>query len=228
MATYHMTVERRPAQLPGLDHPPLSPRDIVADSEKDALGTAESSMAEVCHAAWEYVLNQSGGDEALAAAQSNFEERWQIVVRRVDRPAVDFKARASAVDIVRDGQFVGTHYNYSGPEGEQSCDILLDGAVSGRLVGRMNGSERGDERIAPTGQAKPEQPMRRWVLDAAADALAPLVGRHWDAPVRSHIVDYPALEALADIRAALDARSGGPPRISDTIPLKKAVDNFAR
>jgi hypothetical protein len=196
MATYHMIVELRPGHLPGLEHPPLSPRDIVAGSEEEALGEAEGSLAEVIHGTWERVIDQSGGDKALAAEQSNLDGRWQIVLRRVDRPAVDFEPLSTEVKIMRDGRYVGTHYHYEGPEGEQSCDILLDGAVSGRLVGRMKGSA-------------PEQPMRRWVLDAAAGALAPLVGRHWDAPVRNRIVDYPALEALADIRAALEDRSAG-------------------
>ena len=68
MATYHMTLELRPGQLPGLDHPPLFPRDIVADSEADALGEAEGSLAEVIHKTWEYALESVR--EVHAALQS--------------------------------------------------------------------------------------------------------------------------------------------------------------
>jgi hypothetical protein len=46
MATYHVIVRPRPGEHPDPETCPLTPHDFTADSEDDAVGQAESLIAE--------------------------------------------------------------------------------------------------------------------------------------------------------------------------------------
>jgi hypothetical protein len=204
MATYLAMAIPKPGFTPDLSTRPLAPRDITAGSDREALENADSLIAAEVGEFGESI-RETRGDEAAAAFHA-WAEQWQPWAQRVDRPAVDVEPRKRTEEITRDGEVVGWHYHYSDETGAQSFDVLLDCAVHGLLVGYRDAPAFGGENIVSLDQTERKQPTRRWVLAVADGALAPLADRRWEGSLGGGIsVDWPPDQALADIRAALEA-----------------------
>jgi hypothetical protein len=211
MATYHVTVVPRPGEQPNANFCPLLPCDVTADSEAAALDQAETLICYSTEPLWECAYQNSGGDEEAAGRAVAFVAQWQPTVRQVDRPSVDVKPRALVSETKRDGIVVGTRYDYETPAGEQSFDVLIDGNVSGVLVGRVedwSAHAFGSEELVATVEARRAQPGNRtWFFAEAKEPLACIADRRWDVPSNGAIVEYPNV-VLADIRTALETKNG--------------------
>jgi hypothetical protein len=153
MATYHVTVVPRPGEHPDRGLCPLAPHDFTADSEDDAVGHGEALIAETRYYAWKHAFEAAGGDEDAAARAVDHFGQWQVVGRRVHRPAVEIKPHAKVIDTVRDGVVVGQLYNYGEESGEQSFDVLIGGVVSGQLVRWASDSELPAALVQFTGRS---------------------------------------------------------------------------
>jgi hypothetical protein len=149
MATYHATIVPRPRdEPPDPKTRPLSPRDVTADTEADALTQVDAFLAEAGYHAWRRVYERFG-DADLASLITDNSGDWQVNVRLVLRPSVHIEPRAITTEIVRDGVIVGETYNYEGGAGEESFDVLLNGLVNGVLVATwMGGSPQASCRSA--------------------------------------------------------------------------------
>jgi hypothetical protein len=211
MATYHVVLVPRPGEEPNPHLCPLSPCDVTAGGEDAALAEAEMLIDYASQPVWESAYQNSGGDEEAANRATAYVEQWRPTVRRVDRPSVDAKPRALVSEVKRDGIIVGEHYDYETPTGEQTFDVLIDGSVSGVLVGRVDDCRAqafGSEELMSVAEARQRQPgNRRWYLAEAKGPLVLVAGQHWDAPAWGAILDWPNL-ALAGIRAALETNNG--------------------
>jgi hypothetical protein len=170
----------------------------MADSDDDALAHAHSQIAESVGEFYESILETQ--DDKAANAFYATTQRWQPMVRRVERPRIDVRPRSWTTDALRDGQVVGTHFHNGEETDEQAFDILVEEAVCGCLVeGR-----RRSLALADDGQ---RHEIRVWCLRETTGVLVPLVGRVWEdygrtGQIRSFVL--PSV-ALADIRAQIEA-----------------------
>ena len=180
MATYHVMAVPKSGENPDSITRPLAPCDVIADSEQDALLSAES-LIDGAVGEYEECLMATKG-EAAARERVALMQQWQPQARRVDRPAVAVESRSWTSDMVHDGAVVGQRYHYGEETGERSFDVLVGGVVAGLLA----------------------QGSGQWRLIKATGPLASLSGRQWsDGGLKGFV--YPDAP-LADIRAALEAR----------------------
>ena len=211
MATYHVTVAPRPWEEPDPKTRPLSPRDVTADSEQDALAQADAFIAEARHPIWQRAYEDAGGDADAANRATDFIDQWQPIARRVERPTVEVQPRALVSVTMRDGVVIGERYEYETPDGEQSFDVLIDGVVRGRLVGRAGNSLawvfRSAKIISSDRARRNDSRGRMWFLAEANGPLVLVADRRWDEPSSGVVPEWPDA-VLADIRAALETASG--------------------
>jgi hypothetical protein len=132
--------------------------------------------------------------------------QWQVVARRVHRPAVEIVPHAQITEVARDGMTIGQHYDYGDETGEQSFDVLVGGVVSGRLVRWASESELpaviADNILSIDEAGRARRRNRVWRLAGATRRLASFAGRRWTTQGSG----WPNL-ALADIREGLETAS---------------------
>jgi hypothetical protein len=183
MATYHVTAVPLPGEHPDPGTCPLAPCDFTADSEDDALERAEALITETRYYAWKRALEASGGDEDVANWEIGYFAQWQVVARRVRRPAVDMMPHAEIIDVVRDGVVVGQLFDYGEETGEQSFDVLVGGVVSGRLARRASEPELPgiitDNVVSIDEAGRARRANRVWCLAGATRPLTSFAGRQW-------------------------------------------------
>jgi hypothetical protein len=169
MATFHATMTPKPGSKPSIA-PPMSPRDISASSEVEAMEEAQSLLMDVL-GEWSEVKEMSEGSKAARAFDKAAED-WVPVVRRVDRPCIHLRPICFTPGAVRDdddldSSHVNLRYDYGQETGTQAFDVLADKVICGRLVeGR---------RELPDGGV-----VRVWCLQDATGALSAIKGRVWE------------------------------------------------
>jgi hypothetical protein len=195
MATFEVTMTPKPGIEPSIASP-LSPRDISAGSEIDAMEEAQSLLGDVL-GEWSEVKEMSEGDEAAMAFDEAAED-WVLTVRRVDRPCIHLRPICFTPGVERnnddlDSSYISLRYDYGQETGTQAFDVLADKVVCGRLVeGR---------RDLPGGGV-----VRVWRLQDATGALSASEGHEWEDhgnPVSRQMFVWP--DAVLDgIRANLE------------------------
>jgi hypothetical protein len=190
----------------------LPPCDVTADSEEEAMSEAETLIGEAYHPIWQEASENAEGDPDAVSRATALVEEWLPAVRRVDRPKVELRPRVALInEFARDGVFVGETYDYTGPTGEQSYDVLLDGVVEGVLVGRLDDAPAqafGGKHVVSPDEAGRKQPEHRyWFLAEARGPLVSVADRLWLDPPSGGFLDWP-YAVLADIRTALETESG--------------------
>jgi hypothetical protein len=169
MATFHLTMIPKPGIEPSIASP-LSPRDISASSEVDAMEEAQSLLGDVL-GEWSEVKEMSEGDEAAMAFDEAAED-WVPTVRRVDRPCIHLRPICFTPGVERDdddldSSYISLRYDYGQETGAQAFDVLADKVICGRLVeGR---------RELPGGDV-----VRVWCLQDATGALSAIDGHEWE------------------------------------------------
>ena len=169
MPTFHTTMTPKPGSTPAIA-PPMSPRDISASSEIDAMEEAQSLLMDVLGERSE-AKEMSEGPEA-AEQFDEAAEGWLLVVRRVDRPCIHLRPICFTAGVERDdgdldGSYVSLRYDYGQETGTQIFDVLADKVICGCLVeGR---------RELPGGDV-----VRIWRLQDATGALSAINGHEWE------------------------------------------------
>jgi hypothetical protein len=193
MAVYHATAVLRAGHAPGELRAPMSPRDLIAHSEAEALEAASDFIA-LCVGEWCEHVEESEAAQFAAEA-----EMWEAQVRLVNRPSVDVEPRRWTTEQTVNGRVVGKLYHYGEETGEQSFDVLIGGRKAGLLVERRQQLPMAmtDGRVSET---------RIWRLSEATGVLAQLLGREWQdpRPVRSGSGIVWPDAALAGIRTGLE------------------------
>jgi hypothetical protein len=169
MLTFHATVTPKPGSKPSIA-PPMSPRDISASSEIDAMEEAQSLLMDVL-GEWSEAKELSEGAEAVEQFDEAAED-WLLVVRRVDRPGIHLRPICFTPGVERDdddldSSYVSLRYDYGQETGTQAFDVLADKVICGRLVEGRRGLPGGDV-------------VRIWRLKDATGALSAINGHEWE------------------------------------------------
>jgi hypothetical protein len=194
MATFEVTMTPKPGSKPSIA-PLVSPRDISASSEVEAMEEAQSLLTDVL-GEWSEAKEMSEGPEA-AEQFAEAAEDWLLVVRRVDRPCIHLRPICFTPGVERDddldSSYVGLRYDYVQETGTQAFDVLADKVICGRLVEGRRGLPGGDV-------------VRVWRLKDATGALSAINGHEWEDhgnPVSRQTFVWPDA-GLMGIRADLE------------------------